>query len=242
MLDLKPCPFCGGAAHFDHDDNGWNWIECADCGASTNARVSAMDDCKPLLAEQWNRRHTPAGVAGIDLPDYASRLAFLSTLTAKGQLLELLAVIHGDGGHYTNQHGRAKAVADAEVKWYGKTADGVAVVSGGSATATVAQAIAMGLDTGPAIDGVKACDLCAKGFPVENGQHHGTQALGMIPATPCTAGVPVVSASIPKQPLMAWLRKVLENTANSREERDAAGVLLRGLNADGVDLPDGAQP
>jgi hypothetical protein len=96
--------------------------------------------------------------------------------------------------------------------------------------------------SGPAIDGVKACDLCAKGFPVENGQHHGTQALGMIPATPCTAGVPVVSASIPKQPLMAWLRKVLENTANSREERDAAGVLLRGLNADGVDLPDGAQP
>jgi Lar family restriction alleviation protein len=53
---LAPCPFCGAAAHFDHDDNGWNWIECADCGASTNARVSAMDDCKPLLAEQWNRR------------------------------------------------------------------------------------------------------------------------------------------------------------------------------------------
>jgi hypothetical protein len=37
--------------------------------------------------------------------------------------------------------------------------------------------------------GVAPCDLCAKGFPVENGQHHGTQALGMIPATPCTAGV-----------------------------------------------------
>lgn len=48
------------------------------------------------------------------------------------------------------------------------------------------------------------------------------------------AGVPVVSASIPKQPLIAWLRKVMENTANSREERDAAGVLLRGLDADGV--------
>lgn len=53
---LKPCPFCGGEATFDHDDNGWNWIECLACGASTNARVSAMDDCKPLLLEQWNKR------------------------------------------------------------------------------------------------------------------------------------------------------------------------------------------
>ena len=53
---LLPCPFCGGAAHFDHDDNGWNWIECSQCGTSTNARTSAMDDCRPLLAEAWNRR------------------------------------------------------------------------------------------------------------------------------------------------------------------------------------------
>lgn len=57
---LKPCPFCGGEATFDHDDNGWNWIECLACGASTNARVSAMDDCKPLLLEQWNKRVPPA--------------------------------------------------------------------------------------------------------------------------------------------------------------------------------------
>lgn len=56
---LKPCPFCGGEATFDHDDNGWNWIECTRCGASTNARVSAMDDCKPLLLEQWNKRVPP---------------------------------------------------------------------------------------------------------------------------------------------------------------------------------------
>lgn len=54
-LELKPCPFCGGEASFDHDDNGWNWIYCKSCDASTNARVSAMDDCRPLLAEAWNR-------------------------------------------------------------------------------------------------------------------------------------------------------------------------------------------
>ena len=57
---LKPCPFCGGEASFDHDDNGWNWITCTNCGASTNARASTMDDCRPLLAEAWNRR-TPTG-------------------------------------------------------------------------------------------------------------------------------------------------------------------------------------
>jgi hypothetical protein len=41
----------------------------------------------------------------------------------------------------------------------------------------------------PPIYGVSACELCVKGFPVENGQHYGTQALGMIPATPCASGV-----------------------------------------------------
>ncbi len=62
---LKPCPFCGGAATFDYDDDdGWNWIECTACGASTNARVSAMDDCKPLLLEQWNKRLPQTQQAG----------------------------------------------------------------------------------------------------------------------------------------------------------------------------------
>ncbi len=56
---LKPCPFCGGAATFNYNDDGWNWIECTACGASTNARVSVMDDCKPLLLEQWNKRLPP---------------------------------------------------------------------------------------------------------------------------------------------------------------------------------------
>lgn len=53
---LLPCPFCGGEAAFDHDDNGWNWIVCLACDTSTTARVSTMDDCRPLLAEAWNRR------------------------------------------------------------------------------------------------------------------------------------------------------------------------------------------
>ncbi len=32
-------------------------------------------------------------------------------------LKNLLAVIHGDGGHYVAQHGLAKACVDAEAKW-----------------------------------------------------------------------------------------------------------------------------
>lgn len=56
--DLKPCPFCGGKAVSDSNEQQWNWIECASCGASTNMRVSTLDDCMPLLIEQWNRRTT----------------------------------------------------------------------------------------------------------------------------------------------------------------------------------------
>lgn len=56
MGELKPCPFCGGKPFFDKDDSGWNWIECSDCHACSNQKVSAMDDCKPILAEEWNNR------------------------------------------------------------------------------------------------------------------------------------------------------------------------------------------
>jgi Lar family restriction alleviation protein len=63
---LKPCPFCGGEAEWNQCEGdplnlndpmaGANWIECLKCGASTNLRYSLMDDCRPLLGEQWNRR------------------------------------------------------------------------------------------------------------------------------------------------------------------------------------------
>jgi Lar family restriction alleviation protein len=78
-MELKPCPFCGGEAKFDHDYNGWNWIFCSQCNSSTNARVSAMDDCKPLLVEAWNRRHGTAEIACLtkqrdELVKYAKHL------------------------------------------------------------------------------------------------------------------------------------------------------------------------
>lgn len=65
MDDLSPCPFCGGKAHFDHDDDGWNWIECSQCQASSTAAVHTGEDCRPMLRERWNRRDTPDGVPAV---------------------------------------------------------------------------------------------------------------------------------------------------------------------------------
>jgi hypothetical protein len=55
------------------------------------------------------------------MPDTEERLAFLSKLAPEDLLEELLATIHGDGGHYSDEHGLAKAVADAEEKWYARS-------------------------------------------------------------------------------------------------------------------------
>ena len=55
-IDLDLCPFCGGEAHFEMDEGRWEWIECASCGLQGNRSASLMEDCKPKLAEAWNRR------------------------------------------------------------------------------------------------------------------------------------------------------------------------------------------
>lgn len=53
---LKNCPFCGAAAHFEMDEDRWEWVECESCGMQGNRSASLMEDCKPKLAEEWNRR------------------------------------------------------------------------------------------------------------------------------------------------------------------------------------------
>lgn len=53
---LKPCPCCGGPAKMMQGDAGWTWVECANCGLATMYRISAGDDCRPLVAEAWNKR------------------------------------------------------------------------------------------------------------------------------------------------------------------------------------------
>lgn len=54
--ELLPCPFCGAAAHFEMDEGRWEWVECESCGMQGNRSASLMEDCKPKLAEEWNRR------------------------------------------------------------------------------------------------------------------------------------------------------------------------------------------
>ena len=60
--DLLPCPFCGEKAHFEKDSGGWEWVECESCGIQSNQSASLMEDCKPKLREEWNRRAPAASV------------------------------------------------------------------------------------------------------------------------------------------------------------------------------------
>lgn len=59
---LMPCPFCGGKAYFEIDDDRWQWVECGSCGMQGNRSASLMEDCKPKLAEAWNIRAPAAPV------------------------------------------------------------------------------------------------------------------------------------------------------------------------------------
>ena len=63
-LGLSLCPFCGGAARFgkcvpgemEGENDGAEYIECCDCGASTCLVFPLMDSAKQVLRDMWNRR------------------------------------------------------------------------------------------------------------------------------------------------------------------------------------------
>ena len=73
-LGLSLCPFCGGAARFgkcapgeqEGDNDGAEYVECHDCGASTCLVFPLMDSAKQVLRDMWNRRtdtrHEPPNV------------------------------------------------------------------------------------------------------------------------------------------------------------------------------------
>jgi len=54
-ISLLACPFCGGQARFAEHEGG-EWIECAECTASTVCMYPNKEDVKELLAERWNIR------------------------------------------------------------------------------------------------------------------------------------------------------------------------------------------
>ena len=66
-LGLSLCPFCGGAARFgkcapgeqEGENDGAEYVECCDCGASTCLVFPLMDSAKQALRDMWNRRTVP---------------------------------------------------------------------------------------------------------------------------------------------------------------------------------------
>ena len=101
---LKPCPFCDGAAHFfkitDLDDKnfGGEGICCGSCPITTDLMFPLMEDCKPKLAEAWNRRAQPAQAVPSDVvrdapPGYA--LVPVEVLKAASESLGSFVSDHG---------------------------------------------------------------------------------------------------------------------------------------------------
>lgn len=79
-IELLPCPFCGAACHFEKDEGAWEWVECESCGMQGNRSASLMDDCKPILAEAWNRRAAIEADRAQRVPDIAEIRRILSCI------------------------------------------------------------------------------------------------------------------------------------------------------------------
>jgi len=52
--ELKPCPFCGGEAEIDNDANGYEWVTCGECSASTVSERMSADTQGHI--KSWNKR------------------------------------------------------------------------------------------------------------------------------------------------------------------------------------------
>jgi len=61
MSDLKPCPFCGGAAFYrgwstgDKPSKAIGWVQCQICSAK-GPSVQDDDNAEPAAAAVWNLR------------------------------------------------------------------------------------------------------------------------------------------------------------------------------------------
>lgn len=64
VVDLKPCPFCGGTAYFRNPIPNGTFstmiVECKRCGASPYAmdvyKGNSIEDKRKAIAAVWNRR------------------------------------------------------------------------------------------------------------------------------------------------------------------------------------------
>lgn len=60
-MKLKPCPFCGGKAVLQEDNNQGCMVECTKCLAGTRIIYNLGEDARPLVAEAWNNRTHQTG-------------------------------------------------------------------------------------------------------------------------------------------------------------------------------------
>ncbi len=56
MYELKPCPFCGGAAKRTIGFMGLNFFKCNKCGAVVSFDNDYYNTHKNAAIEAWNRR------------------------------------------------------------------------------------------------------------------------------------------------------------------------------------------
>ena len=55
MIDLKPCPFCGGPAEFEGNEGIDHYVICTKCSASSGVSRKSFKQA----ARDWNRRASP---------------------------------------------------------------------------------------------------------------------------------------------------------------------------------------
>lgn len=53
LIELKPCPFCGGKAGLYHTHDGRSCVQCDECGISTLRKMDAR-----LAIQMWNKRNS----------------------------------------------------------------------------------------------------------------------------------------------------------------------------------------
>lgn len=95
-LGLALCPFCGGPARFgkcvpgeqELENDGAEYVECCDCGASTCLVFPCMDEAKPRLREMWNTRCRADPVAYL----HTVRVVSADSSTSRFPLLSIRVV------------------------------------------------------------------------------------------------------------------------------------------------------